>query len=252
MDFYSIVVLAITVFSASFLQAVTGIGYGVIAGPVLLVFFNGLEAIQISTIHNLLIAVLLFPFLCKHINHRMLWPILFGSSLGIAVGFYLQTSVALVGLKLVAASMVFFVIVTLLIDLFGPQRQRRAVIELARFSWKSAGVGVFAGVMGGMLAMPGPIVAAWMSIKGYEKNEIRATVLAFFVVAYGSTLMLYLVTTGLKENVLQLSLAFVPVVLVGVYTGNRLARHLSEAIFRKILLLVLLATFFLLLVSLSR
>ena len=36
-----------------------------------------------------------------------------------------------------------------------------------------------------MLAMPGPIAAAWMSINGLLKNEIRATIISFFVFAYG-------------------------------------------------------------------
>ena len=57
--------------------------------------------------------------------------------------------------------------------------------------------------MGGMLAMPGPIAAAWMSINGLLKNEIRATIISFFVFAYGVNAALYTVITGVSSKILD-------------------------------------------------
>ncbi len=56
-------VLNVAVFGASALQSATGIGFGVIAGPVLLVALNDGSAIQISIVLNLLIAAFLAPSL---------------------------------------------------------------------------------------------------------------------------------------------------------------------------------------------
>ncbi|MCH8244510.1 hypothetical protein IIB97_01325 [Patescibacteria group bacterium] len=54
-------ILSIAIFAAATLQSATGIGFGVIAGPVLLVVLNDSAAIQVSIILNLLIAMLLAP-----------------------------------------------------------------------------------------------------------------------------------------------------------------------------------------------
>ena len=48
-----IVVLMVAVFGASALQSATGIGFGVIAGPILLILLNDGSAIQISIVLNL-------------------------------------------------------------------------------------------------------------------------------------------------------------------------------------------------------
>ncbi len=58
-----ILVLGIAVFGASALQSATGIGFGIIAGPALLIVLNDGSAIQVSVMLNLLIALLLAPTL---------------------------------------------------------------------------------------------------------------------------------------------------------------------------------------------
>lgn len=55
--------MAIAVFGASALQSATGIGFGVIAGPVLLIVLNSRAAIQISIGLSLMIAAVLVPSL---------------------------------------------------------------------------------------------------------------------------------------------------------------------------------------------
>ena len=58
-------ILNLAVFGAAALQSATGIGFGVIAGPVLLIALNDGAAIQISILLNLLIAVILTPSLWR-------------------------------------------------------------------------------------------------------------------------------------------------------------------------------------------
>lgn len=257
MEIQTLLILALTVFSSALLQAATGIGYGVIAGPVFLVALNGAEAIQISTIHNLLIAVVLFPFIRSHINKQLLWPIVAGSCFGIAAGFHLQTLLETSWLKVIAACMVFFVMISLALDISRSQRQRARPSGKAGYKsqQRTAGkaglvAGLVAGVMGGMLAMPGPIVATWLSLRGFGKKEIRATVLAFFIFAYAANFLLYLLFAGLDSNAVRLSAGFAPLVLLGVVCGHFVEKYLTEVLFRKIILLILAATISSLLFSL--
>ena len=103
--------------------------------------------------------------------------------------------------------------------------------------------------MGGMLAMPGPLAATWMSVRGYPKQEVRATILAFFIFAYGSNVVLYSSTSGFSGGVGKLSLTLAAPLILGVVAGNSISKHVSEAVFRRILLAVLTATIAMLLVD---
>ncbi|MFC6658913.1 TSUP family transporter [Roseibium salinum] len=194
MDPAYLALLGFAVFGASILQAATGIGYGVIAGPIFLVALNGTEALQISTLHNLLIAIILVPMLRGGVEKRILGFLAAGSIAGIAFGLFLQAELSVVALKLVAAAMVAFVALTLVSDM---RRKSAAVSTFGEPGIEVASVGVLSGIMGGMLAMPGPLAATWMSIRSYEKASVRSTILAFFVFAYGANVLSYTAVSGL-------------------------------------------------------
>lgn len=248
MDPALLTLLGFAVFGASMLQAATGIGYGVIAGPIFLVALNGAEAIQISTLHNLLIALILAPMLRGGVDRTVLKYLVIGSIAGIACGLLLQSALSVVALKLTAAAMVIFVALTLIADM----RRRRAVIsrtEPARIEVIS--VGVIAGIMGGMLAMPGPLAATWMSVRSYDKRTVRSTILAFFIFAYGANVLSYASLSGFGAETLKLAAILSPPLVLGIAAGGAVSRILSEALFRKILLAVLVSTAAILLSSLA-
>lgn len=239
MDPVLLTLLALAVFGASMLQAATGIGYGVIAGPIFLVALNGAEAIQISTLHNFLIAAILAPLLRGAVERSVLKFLVLGSIAGIAVGLGLQSVLSVVSLKLIAAAAVSFVAVTLMVDM----RRKRAGSSADRHSLTEViSVGAVSGIMGGMLAMPGPLAATWMSVRSFEKNAVRATILAFFIFAYGANTISYVAISGFAPETLHLALVLVPPLAIGIAAGSMLSRTLSEALFRKVLLFVLLST----------
>ncbi|WP_354539839.1 sulfite exporter TauE/SafE family protein [Roseovarius sp. MBR-6] len=239
--------LALAVFGASMLQAATGIGYGVIAGPIFLVALNGAEAIQISTVHNFLIAILLVPTLRGAVERRVLGLLVLGGTAGIGAGLALQSALSVTALKLTAAAMVAFVALTLVADM---RRARTGADPARRATTEVTCIGALAGIMGGLLAMPGPLAATWMSLRGFGKDAVRATILAFFIFAYGANTLSYVALSGFRSAALAQALILLPPLLIGVASGGVLARRLSEAVFRKVLLAVLTATVTVLLVSL--
>lgn len=239
MDISELILLGAAVFGASMLQAATGIGYGVIAGPILLVVLNGAEAFQISTVHNLLIALMLAPFVFRGIDRLVLKRLLIGSSLGIPAGFALLSIVSVVALKVASAIAIGFVAFALVRDM---TRKRRELTQGNAGKVESTVVGAAAGVMGGMLAMPGPLASTWMSIRGWRKSEIRSTILMFFVFAYGAGFILHGVFSDISADTLKLSALLSPVVVAGIVSGNMVTELVSERAFRRILLLVLFAT----------
>lgn len=243
----AIFLLAAAVFGASVLQAATGIGYGVIAGPVFLIILNGSEAFQISAAHNFLIAAMLTPYVFRRLDPSALKFLIAGAIMGIPLGFVVQLVVSVAVLKSVSIVAVGFVAITLVINMRnGTKKSGHGKPTDA----ETTIVGVAAGIMGGMLAMPGPLAATWMSIRGWNKQSVRATVLSFFVFAYGSTLVLYALFSDVTAKTVWLTLYLSPAVIGGIVVGNRIARLVSERTFRQLLLVVLIATVASLLVSL--
>ena len=231
-------ILNIAVFGASTLQSATGIGFGVIAGPVMLVILNSGAAIQISIVLSFLIAALLVPSLWAKTDRRLLAQLLAGSAVGLPIGLAVFMSIGIDHLKALAGLAVLFTVVFILRN---PGRspeqcpQRTARME-------DLSMGVVSGIMSGSLAMPGPIPAAWMAVRAHGKETVRATILSLFIFSYAGAFGLQVAVAGITADTLWLALTLAPATLAGVAVGRILADRLSETVFRWLLVAVLTAT----------
>ncbi len=232
-------ILVPAVFGASMLQAATGIGYGVIAGPIFLIVLNGSQAFQISTAHNLLIALMLAPVVYSKFDKRVLKFLVLGSCLSIPAGFLVLQLASIVFLKLFSAAIVAFTAGVLAINMV-QLKLRRVNVDIVQS--EQFAVGLIAGFMAGILAMPGPIASTWMSVRGWNKETVRSTILMFFIFAYGTTAIFYMTFSEVSSTTISLSLILGPVVVLGTLVGNLLSRYLSEVVFRNVLLVVLVLT----------
>lgn len=242
-----IVVLSIAIFGASALQSATGIGFGVIAGPALLITLNDSAAIQISVMLNLLIALLLAPSLRRHFDRRLLKSFLIGLTIGSPFGLmiYLHLDVAL--LKLLASIVVLFTLYFLL-------RGDRVSVDFqgdATGNTERIAIGFIAGMMGSSLAMPGPVPAAWMAAKRFDKGTIRATILVMFVFAYAVALLLQSALAGINTDALKLTAVLVPSTIAGILVGQFLSSRISELTFRRLLTMILAFTAIFLVVTIA-
>lgn len=231
-------ILTIAVVVASALQSATGIGFGVIAGPVMLIVLNSGAAIQISIALSLLIAVVLVPSLWRNMDRQLLVRFLAGSLVGIPVGLVIFLSIEIDLLKLLAGLAVLFTLVFVL--------RAKAPTPLAGGGGggklEQLSMGAISGAMSGSLAMPGPIPAAWMLARGYDKATVRATILAMFIFSYPAALALQAFLVGVSSETVWQSMILAPPALVGVYIGRWLAALLTERIFQWALISVLAAT----------
>ena len=231
-------ILNIAVFGAAALQAATGIGFGIIAGPILLIYLNDGSAIQISIVLNLLIALVLAPSLRQQADRQLLSRLLIGLAIGSPVGLLIFLNMNIVFLKAFAGLAVAYTLFVIL-------RSNRAPSHaptLATKSTEQISIGVMSGIMGASLAMPGPIPAAWMSTKGFSKETIRATILVMFVFAYVVALALQFGLAGIGADTMRLSAMLAPSTIVGILVGRSLANRLTEQTFRYLLVIILAST----------
>ncbi len=231
-------ILNIAVFGAAALQAATGIGFGIIAGPILLIYLNDGSAIQISIVLNLLIALVLAPSLRQQADRQLLSRLLIGLAIGSPVGLLIFLNMNIVFLKAFAGLAIAYTLFVIL-------RSNRAPSHapaLAAKSTEQISIGVMSGIMGASLAMPGPIPAAWMSTKGFSKETIRATILVMFVFAYVVALALQFGLAGIGADTMRLSAMLAPSTIVGILVGRSLANRLTEQTFRYLLVIILAST----------
>jgi uncharacterized membrane protein YfcA len=239
--------LIFTVFAAATLQSATGIGFGIIAGPLLLATLNDGSAIQISIILNLVIASLLAPTVWRHFDSNVLPKLVLGLVIGSPLGLLIFTTLDIVYLKALA---VVFVLLALFFLLYG-NRLEVDKPDIKPTSAEQASIGIIAGIMGGSLAMPGPVPAAWMSARGFGKVVTRATILIMFIFAYCAALLLQIFMVGISMDTVLFSAELAIPTVVGILAGRYLSHRISEAVFRNIIIVVLIATAVTLLVNLN-
>lgn len=247
MDQY-ILVLHVAVFAAALLQAATGIGFGIIAGPIILMVTNDHSAIQVSILLSLLIAVVLAPSLYGRTDKLLLGRLMLGTLAGLPIGIFVFILIGVDLLKLLAGvAVMFMALSTLGLLKFGGKGPASANGRAADFL-----VGAVSGAMCSSLAMPGPVVAARMMALGKAKESLRATILVLFVFSYIAAIVVQGVTVGVSRDSLALTASLAPATLAGVFFGRYAVRWISERGFRWILSIILTATAFGLLVVSGR
>lgn len=103
-----------------------------------------------------------------------------------------------------------------------------------------AGIGAFAGLIGGVSGMWGPPTVAYLTMIGTEKKQ---QMLAQGVI-YGLGAVLLVIghtKSGILNNAtLPLSLSLLPTAILGMWLGGRVSDQFDQTMFRKVTLLVLI------------
>ena len=99
--------------------------------------------------------------------------------------------------------------------------------------------GALSGIMGAALAMPGPVAMLYLSAARLSKDQSRALALAFFTFVYGAVCLLHAWDGGLSAARMALAAKLLLAVFAGAVAGHWLARHVSEARYRQLVLVIL-------------
>lgn len=237
MDGQTLVLQAAVLVGAVF-QSATGIGFGLIAGPILLLVMNSTSAVHVTILLSLLIAVVLTPSLYSRADKAVLPGLVLGTVVGLPIGIFLYQHSDVGLLQFSAGLAVLFMAVSVsgctgLGGRRGTTRRRKLA---------DIGIGVLSGVMSASLAMPGPPVAARLSALGCPKDTVRATLLALFVVSFGTAIPLQALTATISLQTVTLALTLAPVTLIGIYLGRKSVVWISERTYRFLIISALAAT----------
>ena len=216
----------------SALQVATGVGLGLIAGPSLLYFLDSISAVQTAIILNLVLTVFLLPSERNAISRPPLLHLSIWSCLGLPFGFALLFVLELSTLKLLGAAVILLAVVQL--KFFPAKASSRT-----GGPWMIRVGGSLSGAMTGALAIPGPVALWALLSSGTNALTTRATLRAYFIIAYSLAFLLHLGFVGNGRQTWGMSGILVPAVIGGIIAGLYGRRYLEPDQLRRVLEIVL-------------
>lgn len=210
-------VAAASVFTATIVQTVTGAGLGLMAGPILLLAMGAPEAIPVAVVLNLVLSLALLPGELRELPAKSLGSLCIGAAIGLPIGLWALSLASLATLKLLAA---------LTVTAGGLQMCLGArAVKSTKPSSSLPLFGAVSGAMTSALAIPGPVALWGLSSTELTVTEVRATLRAYFVLAYTCTLSAYAISDFDWPIVLEVSLwmtgPLIAGALVGVYVKRK-------------------------------
>lgn len=238
------IILGSVTFIAAVLQTVTGFGFGLLCVPVFLWLLDSIAAIHMVTLITLVMSLAILPSARTKMVPKLLFALSAGVLIGSPLGIIFFSQFNLDIIKLSAAVVILFITLwnayQYLQRYFLEQKSRK----LASYGSGGVqfGVGILSGIMGATLAMPAPLAMMYLSGTAYTKDEIRSTILVFFVVAYGAALGCQMTVQGVEVQTWKTALSLCPVALLGVWFGHKLSSKVSALHFRLIVFVTLIIT----------
>jgi len=228
----SLLILALIVFVGAFAQSVTGLGFGVIAGPFLLLAYGYDLAIAETAVFSLVIALIGAARLFRFTEARAV--VLLTATLPIGVVAGLVTLSVLPKTAIVA---LFGCVLGILgvLALFDSREciTRPEPIRRGGDIWLGlAFSGVLAGAGALLFAAPGPAAAWGLSRTALPAKSIRSTLAVYFVPAYVTVLIAFAFSRSLSNLDIRATGLMVPICLLGAAAGIRFGDRFSARALR--------------------
>lgn len=234
--------LALVSLLAATIQSATGFGFGLIAVPVFLLVLDSASAIQMVMIIILCMSIVDWFKLRGLASADLLLWLNIGMLFGFPMGLLIFQQFDLTVLKVLIA---LLILVFSLHNLFRLVIRKQITLELnmeAFNRWKTLLTGFFSGLMTTSVAMPGPAVMLYLVGLGLDKTRIRATILTFFISAYGGALLLQTLFIGVSASTWIHGFSLLPAALIGVLTGHAVAHRINQKLFKEVVLIILILT----------
>jgi uncharacterized protein len=231
--------LAATTFVAALLYTVSGFGFAVLAAPLYLLFVDPPRAIQLIIIISTALSLTVLSRLRRAIAWDLLARLAIGVLAGLPVGLvaFRYADPLLVRLG-VGATILSFAL------LMAVRRWRRGQSSslLALSPGRDFTAGVASGIATALVGMAGPPALIYLLLAGAGAQTVRATLLGFFALAYGATLISHAVTIGIPGPTWVTAGALIPFALLGGFAGRPIGDRLGTEGFTLLAITLLAVT----------
>lgn len=228
----SIITLSIMLLAYGF-RGITGFGSGLIAIPLLALFYPLQFVVPFITLLDWCASLL------HGINHRkqaqwsLIVPTLPFTLIGIVAALYIfKTIDAVLLVKALAIFLLGFAIYSLVAPGFKPHTSR---------TW-AAPAGFFGGVVSTLFGTGGPFYVVYLQFQGIAKGIFRATIASIFVIEGALRVAGYTIVGFYNWDMLLLVALSIPIMVIAMSIGGHIHTSISERNFQRAVGVLLLGS----------
>jgi uncharacterized membrane protein YfcA len=234
LDLFSFLFLGGT-FLAALVAGLGGFAFGIIAAAIWLYILPPLETATLIVLLGLVVQGYSVWKLRHALRWRRLAPLMIGAAFGVPLGVFALAYADPRHLRFgVGAILVLFSLYNLLRPAMKPIKAAPAAGDVI--------AGLLNGVLGGATGLAGIVVIIWCQMRGWDKDRQRGVFQPVGVATFAMSAAWLGGRGSISREVIGLFAAALPVLLVGTWVGLRLYGRLDEAQFRKLVLVLLLAS----------
>jgi uncharacterized protein len=231
---YSATMTIASIFAGGVVMGLAGFAFSAVAGALLLHWLPATEVVPLLLACSITIELYLLARLWHTLQWRRCTPFLIGGLVGIPLGTRL-----LLGLTSDAFAGGFG---TFLVCYSGYALLRPGIVIRCGGRLADMATGFGGGITGGAMAFPGALPTIWCNLRGLSKEEQRGVVQPYILLMQIATLA-YLAQHGvLTAGSMYTYIGCAPAALLGASLGLRLFRRIDDATFRRVVLIILLAS----------
>jgi uncharacterized membrane protein YfcA len=220
-DLTALAVLAI-LFVSTLTRSTLGFGDALIAMPLLALVTDVKVATPLSAMVSTVTALGLLAREWRSVQFKAALPLAVGALLAIPLGLWLVTAVEERPVKLILA------VVVIGFALYRIADPRFLRLRTDKTAWV---FGFFAGLLAGAYNTGGPPVVVYGSLRNWSPDQFRATIQGYVLLTIGAVLAGHCWEGLWTRPVLLYFASAIPVVLIAIFVGARLSRHVTNGQF---------------------
>ncbi len=237
MDGFSLdlVIFLVATFAGALVAGLSGFAFALVAASIWLYILTPLQTTTLIIAFGLIVQGYMVWKLRHALEWRKLWPFIAGAAIGVPVGVsilgWANPAYVRAG---IGVFLVLYGLYALLRPSLPPVTQGGAAADAA--------VGFANGVLGGITGIAGILVTIWCGLRGWPKDRQRAVFQPVAVAVFAMSALWLGVKGAVSADIIRLFLFGLPALLAGTWLGMKLYGRLDEAAFRKVVLVLLLAS----------
>jgi uncharacterized membrane protein YfcA len=243
--------IVLIVFVAAVLQSLTGFGFALVVMPLATLVIDLKTAAPLIALAGLTAYTVNLIRFHRAVDLGELARLGVASVLGIAVGIWALVRVDELAInRTMGAILIAYAAYALL----RPALLRRLAPTVPRRLplWWAYPAGFLAGCLGGAYNTPGPPVVVYGALRQWPKDEYRAILQTLFFINGVLIVSSHLLARHMIPEVWALYAWAAPALLLGLWTGARLDRHVDQERFRSLITAMILVLGVSLLLGLGR
>ncbi len=217
---------------AGVVRGFAGFGAAMIQAPVFALLYPPAEAVATLAALGTVASLQLLPGAARESTPRQLAPLTAAALLAVPLGSLVLVTLAADTMRRAISAIVLAMVVALLGGVRYPGRPG---------PWSAAGVGVLSGAINGATGVGGPPVVLYFLAGPLPAKTNRANLIVYYTFLNGSTAAALLWHGAYTPETAWRTLALWPVQVVSLWAGAWLFRRASDAHYRRIALLLMLA-----------